>query len=50
MYRAKVNGRMTTLDYKLHSGDKVEVITSKNAKGPSVDWLDIVVHMKQNQN
>lgn len=40
---AKVNGRMTTLDYKLHSGDKVEVITSKNAKGPSVDWLDIVV-------
>lgn len=42
MVGARINGKLVPFDYTINNGDRINIITSQNSRGPSRDWLNIV--------
>ena len=42
MVGARVNSKLVNIDYEIKNGDRIEIITSQNSKGPSREWLSMV--------
>lgn len=42
MIGARINGRVVPIETEIRNGDRVDIITSQNSKGPSHDWLSMV--------
>ena len=42
MVGARINGKLVPIDCQIQNGDRIDIVTSQNSRGPSRDWLSVV--------